>query len=128
MTASIEHSRQRRDPTGALLDLLKQVGPFALLGFAGAVLLLLLLAKLSEEVYSRETTAFDDAVSLWVHGFANPVLDTVFNVLSAVGAAASVLALTIAGFVLLLRRKREHYAWRLMLVMLGALAINQTLK
>ncbi|MFL5734754.1 MAG: hypothetical protein ACJ78Q_16480 [Chloroflexia bacterium] len=75
MSTSIENSRQHRDGAAALLDLLKQVGPFALGGFVGAVLLLVLFAKLAQEVYSRETIAFDNAVSLWVHSFANPALE-----------------------------------------------------
>ena len=52
MTTPTEKLRSHKHPGTALIELLKKVGPFVLLGLVGALVLLLLFAKLSEEVFS----------------------------------------------------------------------------
>jgi membrane-associated phospholipid phosphatase len=128
MSKPTDNVRHARRPGPALLDLLKEVGPLALLGIVAAIVLLLLFAKLSDEVFSNETTAFDNNVALWVHSFANPLLDTVANLLSDIGGVVSVTVLTIVGFALLLWRGHAHDAWRLALAVVGGVIINESLK
>src|SRR6476661_10903282 len=84
-----------------LMDLLKEVGPFALIGLLVALVFLALFAKLSEEVFSQEITTLDKNVSLWVHSFASPPLDFFFNALSTLGGPVGVGILTISALALL---------------------------
>jgi membrane-associated phospholipid phosphatase len=128
MTASIRDSQRDRGAGSALVNLLKQVGPFALAGLVGALLLLLLFAKLSEEVFSNEITVFDNNLARWVHSFANPTLDAFFNALSALGGTVGITALTIIAFAFLMWRGHAHHAWQLALAVVGGLVINQALK
>src|SRR5438105_1897949 len=110
--------RQRGPRTWrALVDLLKEIGPFALGGLAGAFVLLVLFARLSEDVFSQEISSLDNNALLWVHSFANPVLDGVFKALSTGVGVVGVTVLAIAGFALLLVKKRPHDAWRWALVL-----------
>jgi len=128
MNRPTDNVRHERQAGAALRDLLTEVGPLALLGIVGAIVLLLLFAWLSDEVFSNETTAFDNNVALWIHSFANPVLDTIANTLSTIGGVISVAVLTIVGFVLLLWRGHAHDAWRLALAVIGGVIINEALK
>ena len=128
MTTHTEKVRSHKHPGTALIDLLKEVGPFALAGFVGALVLLLLFAKLSEEVFSNEITSIDNNFSLWVHSFASPPLDTFFNALSTLGGTVSVTLITLLAFALLFWRGHPHDAWRLAIAMIGGLAINEALK
>jgi undecaprenyl-diphosphatase len=127
-TSHTEKAHSHKQPGTALIELLKEVGPFVLLGLVGAIVLLLLFAKLSEEVFSNEITSLDNNFSIWVHGFANPPLDTFFNALSTLGGTISVTIITLVAFGLLLWRGHPHDAWRLAIAMLGGVAINEALK
>ena len=111
-----------------LMDLLKEVGPFALIGLLVALVFLALFAKLSEEVFSQEITTLDKNVSLWVHSFASPPLDFFFNALSTLGGPVGVGILTISALALLFFRHQARNAWRLIIVMAGGLLLNQVLK
>jgi membrane-associated phospholipid phosphatase len=128
MTTSIRDAQRDRGAGAALVDLLKQVGPFALAGLVGALLLLLLFAKLSEEVFSNEITAFDNNLARWVHSFANPALGAFFSALSVLGGTVGITVLTLIAFAFLMWRGHAHYAWQLAMVVVGGLIINQTLK
>jgi membrane-associated phospholipid phosphatase len=128
MKRPTDRVRHERRAGAALLDLLTEVGPLALLGLAGAIVLLLLFAWLSDEVFSKETTAFDNNIALWIHSFANPLLDAMANAFSTIGGVVSVTLLTIVGFVLLLLRGHAHDAWRLALAVIGGVIINESLK
>src|SRR5437868_3788332 len=108
MTTSVRGSRRERHPGTALVDLVKDVGPFALAGMVGALLLLLLFAKLSEEVFSNEVTAMDNNLARWVHSFANPALDGFFSALSVLGSSLGIGALSIIAFVFLMWREHAH--------------------
>lgn len=121
-------SRETRHQGTALTSLLREVSPFALIGLLGALALLFVFSKLAEEVFSNEVAGLDNSTSLWVHGFSSPLLDTVFSGLSTYAGVVEVAAASLAGFVMLLWRKHPYEAWRLALVMVGGLILNQVLK
>jgi undecaprenyl-diphosphatase len=93
-----------------------------------AVVLLWLFAQLTEDIFSNEITGIDNGTSLWLHGFANPTLDTFFNALSTLGGTVSIIVLTVIAFGVLIWRKHLHDAWRLALIVIGGTIINQVLK
>jgi undecaprenyl-diphosphatase len=124
-TSAVSEPRQ---PGGALVKLLREVGPFALLGIAGAVLLLLVFAALAEDVFTNEITTLDNNFSIWVHSFSSPTLDAVFSGLSTYVGIVGVVAASVIVFGLLMWRKHPYEAWRLVLVMVGGMILNEALK
>lgn len=119
---------ETRHPGAALMNLLREVGPFALIGLVGSLALLFVFAKLAEEVFTNEITSLDNSTSLWVHGFSSPLLDAVFGALSTYVGVVGVVVASVLGFVMLLWRKHPYEAWRLALVVIGGLVLNQALK
>ena len=112
----------------SLAELVREVGLFAIAGLAGAIVLLVIFAKVSEEVFSNEVTSLDNGFANWIHGFANPALDAIFNAFTFIGGTISITVLAVVAFALLLWRGHHHSAWRLALAVIGGLLINQALK
>lgn len=123
-----EETHRKRRYGQALVDLLKEAGPYALVGLAGAIILLLVFAKLSEEVFTNEITSLDNNSALWVHSFASQGLTSFFTVISEIGGPIGIPLMTAVGFALLVWKKQMHNAWRLVLAVVGGLALNQVLK
>lgn len=128
MDGPIEDSPHQRSIGTALVKLLREIGAFALIGLVSAVILLALFAKLSEDVFTNEFSAFDNNVALWVHSFASSTLDALFNAFSILGGTVSIAALTIVAFGLLMWRGYKMAAWRLALAIIGGVVINEALK
>jgi membrane-associated phospholipid phosphatase len=126
-TTSGETGRPAR-VLNALLELLREIGPFALAGLLGALLFLFLFAWLSEEVFTSEFTSFDSSVALWLHGFANPALDTIFNAFSTIGGVVGIALLTVAAFAYLVWRRHHHAAWAVVVAVIGGVVISEALK
>jgi membrane-associated phospholipid phosphatase len=112
----------------ALLDLLKEVGPAALLGLLGSLLLLVLFGWLADGVLDQEFTSLDSGVALAIHGWANPLLDTVFGFLSTVGGVVGVPIIGLLAFAGLVWRHQPHHAWRLVLAVVGGVILSTALK
>jgi membrane protein DedA with SNARE-associated domain/membrane-associated phospholipid phosphatase len=76
------------------------------LGFAAASLGAIgLFAKIAEDVVTKESTAFDEHVSLALHRLANPVLDQVMLIFSAIGSAPAVITVALMVIIWSLRRR-----------------------
>ena len=76
------------------------------LGFAAASLgAIALFAEIAEDVVAKESTAFDDNVSLALRRLANPVLDHVMPIFSAIGSAPAVITVIVMVIILSLRRR-----------------------
>lgn len=111
-----------------LLSLLRQAGIYIIVGLGGALLLLFLFAELTEDLLRNEFSHFDDNFELWVHSFANPVFDLIFNFFTTLGSAWGVTLITAIPFLLLVWRKHYFSASILLLSVLGGLLINFVLK
>jgi undecaprenyl-diphosphatase len=125
---SARATSEPRRTGGALIQLLREVGPFAILGLVGALVLMFVFAALAEDVFTNEITSVDNNTSLWVRSFSSPLLDTVFSGLSTYVGIVGVVAALVIVFGLLLWRKRPYEAWRLVLVMAGGMILNEALK
>lgn len=112
----------------ALLGVIRQMGPFAILGISGAVVLARLFEELAEGVFRKESESLDHRFSLWVHSFASPLLDKVFKFFSALGGITGVIILTTLSFGVLARRNHPHAAWLIVLANGGGVLLNQALK
>ena len=64
-----------------------------------------LFAKIAEDVVNRESTAFDSAVSLALHRLADPRLDRIMELVSAIGSAAVVLPIVVSVVAWSMKRK-----------------------
>ena len=95
----------------------------------GAVLAVVgVFAKIAEDVVTRESTAFDRAVSLGLHGLATPPLDALMRALTALGSAPAVLAVAAATAGWCVRRRDRRAATMLAAVAAGTEVLNLLLK
>src|SRR5512146_346392 len=106
----------------------RRLGRVLLSSFGLAVLAIVLLAWLADEVFEGDTRHFDLYVRLWVHQWASGAITLAMAMLSQIGSA---LFLAIATVLLALRflmmRWRRAAVW-LALAMAGAAALDLTLK
>ncbi len=111
-----------------LLVLLRQVGIYIIVGLGGALLLLYLFSELTEDLLRNEFSNFDNNFELWIHSFANPVFDTMFNFFTSVGGIPGICILTVISFAYLCWKRHFYSAIILVLAVGGGLLINVVLK
>ena len=87
-----------------------------------------LFAKIAEDVVTRESTAFDRAVSLTLHQLGNPALDRVMQAFSTIGAAPVVLAIVVLVIAWSVKRNDYRAAATLMAVAVATECLNAILK
>lgn len=112
----------------ALSSVIRHMSLFAVIGLTGAVGLAKLFEELAEGIFRKESTQLDNNFSLWLHGFANPILDKIFKFFTTIGSIASVIIMTILSFGLLIKGKHPHAAWLVALATGGGVLLNQVLK
>src|SRR5690242_5875172 len=108
--------------------LLKLVSLSLLFGLAAAIAVLVFFGWLAEEVLEGETRHFDDVTRAAVHTLASPAVTTAMRGISFLGSVLFLTAATIlvvAGFAL---RKWGREAKLFTITMIGASAMNMTLK
>jgi membrane-associated phospholipid phosphatase len=119
----------RNRPLGtALTDLLREVGPAAVLGLAGSLALLMLFGWLVEEIFHDPSLRLDNSLAEAIHGWANPQLDAVFGFMSTVGGVFGVPIILALAFAVLVWRHYPHHAWRLVVAVAGGLILNVAFK
>ncbi|MBN9388353.1 MAG: phosphatase PAP2 family protein [Chloroflexi bacterium] len=111
-----------------LLTLLRQTGVYIVVGLGGALLLLYLFSELTEDLLRNEFASLDDNIELWIHGFANPVFDLVFNFFTTLGGGWGMSILTGVCFLTLLLKRHYYSAIMVILAVGGGLLINFVLK
>ena len=136
----MDKSQERRSPpTGAfqaenhsfwlvLLTLLRQTGVYIVVGLGGALLLLYLFSELTEDLLRNEFSNLDNNFELWVHSFANPVLDFIFNVFTTIGGGWGMSILPGLAFLILAWKRHYFSAIMVILAVGGGLLINFVLK
>ena len=78
-------------------------------GLVICLLIIYLLAKLSEEVWEKEAFAFDKTILLWIHQFANPTWDNIMLNITKLGNPTTVVTIAIITFAILwLKRYRQE--------------------
>lgn len=111
-----------------LLTLLRQTGVYIVVGLGGALLLLYLFSELTEDLLRNEFSSLDNNFELWIHGFANPVFDFIFNVFTTLGGGWGMSILTTLSFVVLILMRHYFSAIMVVLAVGGGLLINFVLK
>jgi undecaprenyl-diphosphatase len=92
------------------------------------VLALLAFAKLGEDVFQHETTAFDSAVRQWVVTHQSPTAVVFFEVVSTIGSVTPMVCVALLGAVILLYRGRTLVASAVLVAPATAVAAYLTLK
>ena len=76
-------------------------------GIVSCLLIIYIVAQISDEVLDREAFAFDKIILLWIHSFANPTLDRIMQTLTRLNDPD--LVSVIAGVALILLILRRCY-------------------
>ncbi|HEY3582392.1 MAG TPA: phosphatase PAP2 family protein [Pyrinomonadaceae bacterium] len=116
---SIATARQR---------LLKLISFSLLLGLATAIAALVFFGWLADEVLEGETRHFDDVTRAAVHTLASPALTTAMRGISFLGSTLFLTAMTILAVAWFALRKWGREAKLFAITMIGASALNTTLK
>jgi undecaprenyl-diphosphatase len=98
------------------------------LGLFGLVATLIVLGTLAQGVRAQEVFALDVWATPFLHGIATPGLDWVMNRLTDIGSTLVIIPVFLAAAVFLLSRKRRGALLFLVVVSLGALILNGTMK
>ena len=96
--------------------------------FFGAVLAIVLFARLADEMLEGETRHFDEVVSGTIHGFVSPALTEIMIVLTYIGNATGVIIAAVIACVVLWLRHRLHRAVLLAVTVSGSALLMWTLK
>ncbi len=97
-------------------------------GLAFCVLILFVVAKLSNEVLEKEAFAFDKFFLLWLHQFANPTRDQIMLKITQLGNPSFVIMVVITTLILLWRKHYYQEAKIFILACLGALILTTGMK
>jgi undecaprenyl-diphosphatase len=116
---SIATARQR---------LLQSISFSLLLGLATAIAALVFFGWLADEVLEGETRHFDDVTRAALHTLASPALTTAMRGISFLGSTLFLTAATILAVAWFALRKWGREAKLFAITMIGASALNTTLK
>lgn len=108
-----------------LAPLIATIGIF---GLAICLLILFVVANISEEVLDREAFAFDKSILLGIHSFANPNLDAVMLIITRLGNPSFVVIVFAISLAILWWKRYYQEAMAFAIVALGAFILNTGLK
>ena len=97
-------------------------------GLAICLLIVYILAQLSEEVWEKEAFAFDKTILLWIHQFANPTWDNIMLNITKIGNPATVVTIAIITFGLFWWKKYQQEAKIFGIHALGGAILSNGLK
>lgn len=104
------------------------LGRLGILSLVACLLILMVLGWLCREVWEREAFGFDTTVLLWLHRWANPVLDAVMLKITTLGNPRFVVVVVVLSLGWLWWKQLRLEAKMFMIACLGALILNQGLK
>lgn len=85
-----------------LTSLIATVG---IVGIISCLLIIYVVAEISDEVLDREAFAFDKTILLWIHDFTNPTLDRIMHVFTSLNNPDFVSIVAAIAFGLLLWKR-----------------------
>jgi membrane-associated phospholipid phosphatase len=97
-------------------------------GLISCLLIIYVLAQLSDEVLEQEAFAFDRTVLLGIHQFANPTLDRLMLMITNLGDPHTVVAIAISAFSILWWRRYYQEAKIFVIDCLGGVILSYGLK
>jgi membrane-associated phospholipid phosphatase len=115
----------RRKLHRPLASLITTIGT---VGLISCLLIIYLIAQLSDEVLEREAFAFDRTVLLGIHQYANPTLDRVMLGITNIGDPHTMVAIAVITFAILLWRRYYQEAKIFVVDCLGGVILSYGLK
>ena len=115
----------RRKIHHQLASLVATVG---ITGLLSCLLIIYVLAQLSEEVLEKEAFAFDKTILLWIHSFANPTCDRIMLAIAGLGNPNTVVVIVTITLALLLWRRYYQEAKIFFVNCLGGVVLSYGLK
>jgi undecaprenyl-diphosphatase len=97
-------------------------------GLFGLVATLVVLGSLAEGIRAQEVFALDTWATPFLHGIASPGMDAIMNGLTDLGSTLVIIPVLLVVAALLAWRRRFGALLFLLVVSLGALALNGTMK
>ena len=97
-------------------------------GLASCLLIIYVLAELSDEVLEKEAFAFDKAILLWIHSFANPTLDRIMLGITRLGDPITVVIIVVIALVIMWWRRYRLEAKIFFLNCIGGVILSDGLK
>ena len=76
-------------------------------GIVSCLIIIYVVAQISDEVLDREAFAFDKIILLWIHSFSNPILDRVMQTITRLNDPEVVSV--VAGIALILLLWKRYY-------------------
>jgi membrane-associated phospholipid phosphatase len=92
------------------------------------LLILSIVAWLCTEVWEKEAFSLDRSCLLWIHQFANPQLDRVMLLITALGDPPTVIAIFTIAIAWLGMKQRYNDGIRFAIACLGGILLNQVMK
>lgn len=97
-------------------------------GILSCLIIIYVVAQISDEVLEREAFSFDKTILLWIHSFANPTLDEIMRAFTRLNNPNTVTAIAIFTLALLLWRKYYPEAKIFAIDCLGGVVLSYGLK
>jgi undecaprenyl-diphosphatase len=104
------------------------IAAIGVVGLVSCLLVLWLVAQLSEEILEREDFAFNTVFLDWLHQFTNPTLDRLMLAITYLGDPPIVVPLFLTVFLTLWLRRYRQEAQIFLIASLGAFILNNALK
>jgi undecaprenyl-diphosphatase len=113
---------------GAMSRVFKELGVWLSCGLAAAVISIVFFAWLAEEVLEGDTRIFDDSVRAFVHSNASPALTSAMRFVTTLGSTLVLTAAGVCAAIIFLIAGWARSVALLAVTMVGAAALNITLK
>ena len=104
------------------------IATIGITGLLSCLLIIYVLAQLSEDVLEKEAFAFDKTILLWIHSFANPTLDRIMLFITSLGDPNTVVVIVTISLALLIWRKYYQEAKIFFINCLGGVVLSYGLK
>ncbi|GFE69130.1 phosphatase PAP2 family protein [Chroococcus sp. FPU101] len=104
------------------------IATIGIVGLASCLLILFVVAQISEEVLEKEAFALDSSFLLWLHTFANPHLDAVMLFITKLGNPSTIVSVAGVTLGILWWRRYREETKIFVITCLGALILNTELK
>lgn len=97
-------------------------------GLVSCLIIIYVVAQISDEVLDREAFAFDKTILLWIHSFANPTLDGIMRFITRFNDPSTVTVIAIAVLAILVWRHYDSEAQIFVIDCLGGVVLSYGLK
>lgn len=97
-------------------------------GLVSCLIIIYVVAQISDEVLDREAFAFDKTILLWIHSFANPTVDSIMRFITRFNDPSTVTVIAIAALAILIWRHYYSEAQIFVIDCLGGVVLSYGLK